>query len=171
MAYEYLTRIGKVLTKQKHGESMAYKKTQLHLIWCGGYRANFPLAGSTSVLAAIADWTTLGLSAGFRISEYGQTSAKIWKEWMSIGTNGAAKHLPQAFIHSDFTFFDEQWPLLPMHNCHKAHFVRITWRKQKNGNISRNVTFGTSVDAQLCPVLAAIRIYTRALHLNHDMVY
>ena len=68
---------------------------------------------------------------------------------------------PRAFIHSDFTYFDEQWRLLPMHSCHEAHFVRITWRKQKNGGN------GKAVNAQLCPVLAAIRIYTPALHLNH----
>ena len=90
---------------------------------------------------------------------------------MSIGTNGAAKHWPRAFIHSDSTFFDEQGQLLPMHNRHEAHLVRITWRKQTHGDIGRHVTFGKAVDAQLCPVLAAIRIYTRALHLNHDMVY
>ena len=60
-----------------------------------------PTAGNTSVLTAIADWTTLGLSAGFCISEYGQTSATFWKEWMSTGKNGSARHLPRAFIHSD----------------------------------------------------------------------
>ena len=54
-----------------------------------------------------------------------------------------------------------------MYNRHKAHFVRITWHKQKNGNNGRHVTFGKAVDAQLCPVLGAIRIDTRALHLNH----
>ena len=91
---------------------------------------------------------------------------------MSIGTNGAAKHWPRAFLRSDSTFFDERWQLLPMHSRHDAHLVRITWRKQTHGDIGRHVTFRKAVDAQqLGPVLAAIRMYTRALHLNHDMVY
>ena len=34
-----------------------------------------PTTGITLVLAAISDCTTLGLLAGFRISEYGQSSA------------------------------------------------------------------------------------------------
>ena len=93
---------------EKRWESMADKKNLVTPDMVQWLHRQAPTAGSTSVLAAIADWTTLGLSAGFRISEYGQTSAKIWKEWMSTGTNRAAKHLPRAFIHSDFTFFDEQ---------------------------------------------------------------
>ena len=73
----------------------------------------------------------------------------------------------RASIHSDFTLFDEQWRVLPMYKRHEAHFVRITWRKQKHGDNGRHVPFGTAVDAQLCTVFAAIRIYTRALTLNH----
>ncbi len=164
---KYLPRIGKVLTEQRRWESMANKKDPVTPDMVRWLQSQATTAGSTSLSAAIADWTTLGLSAGFRISEYGQSSTKIKKEWMSTGTNGAAELLPRAFIHTDFTFFDEQWRVLPMYKRHEAHFVRITWRKQKHGDNGRHVPFGTAVDAQLCTVFAAIRIYTRALTLNH----
>ena len=45
-------------------------------------------AGITSVLAAIADWATLGLLAGFCLQEYEQPSVTIWKKWMNMGNMG-----------------------------------------------------------------------------------
>ena len=66
-----------------------------------------------------------------------------------------------------FAFFDKQWQPLPIHQRQEVHFIRITWRKQKNDDNGRHVTFGKAVDTQLCPVLAAIRIYDRALHIHH----
>ena len=123
---KYLPRIGKVLTKQKRWESMADKKNPVTPDMVRWLQSQAPTVGSTSVLAAIADWTMLGLSTCFRISEYGQTSATIWKEWMSTGKKRVSQTPAQSLHTFRFSFFDEQWQLLPMHSRHAAHFVRIT---------------------------------------------
>ena len=163
---KYLPRIRVILDEQRRWETMEDKKdpvTPEMILWL---RHQAQLAAFTSILAATADWAALGLSAGFRICEYGQRSKSVFKEFMQLRDGSSAK-LPRAFIFSDFRFLDERsCPLHPSQR-HRAAYLTITWRKQKNADNGKEVTFHRAADQRLCPVRAGASIYTRALHLNH----
>ena len=62
-------------------ESMADKKDPVTSDMVRWLQSQAPTAGSTSVSAAIADWTTLGLSAGFE-------SVNMAKPQPKFGKNG-----------------------------------------------------------------------------------
>jgi len=103
-------------------------------------------SSSTSLDAALSDWFTLGVYAGFRLSEWAQPSNLKRFQKFQPNVDGSSK----AFISSDFTFDDEG-----------THFT-IRWRFQKNGQNGEKVTFASASDPSKCPLLAAKRIIARA---------
>ena len=82
--------------------------------------------------------------------------------------NGSTPKLPRAFIFRDFEFSDaDSRPLHPSQR-HRAEFLTITWRKHKNADNGKQITFHRAKNPRLCPVRAGANIYTRALTLHHS---
>lgn len=118
-----------------------------------------------SAFVAILDWTILGRYTGARQSEWCQETGTKYKrieEW----PNKPAL----AFIISDFSFLDrnKRNMSISLHtNPTEAHYVRIKWRKQKNGDNGEEIDFARDhKHTSFCPVLAAVRIIQRAQRLN-----
>jgi hypothetical protein len=120
-----------------------------------------------SLDSALLDWIILGRVTGARRSEWCQDSQSI-----EMTTPNLAHETPEpkAFIRDDFEFFsssaqrlyDLSPDLVP-----SVDYVRIRWRFQKNKDNGQEIPFKRDYDRpDVCPVLAAIRIYLRALALN-----
>ena len=164
---KYLPRLKIILDEQRRWETMEDKKdpvTPEMILWLRHQAAS---AGFTSVIAATTDWAALGLSAGFRISEYGQTSKRVFKEYMQL-RDGSTQKLPRAFVLQDFEFADDKFRPLHPDQRHRAAYLTITWRKQKNADNGKQITFHRARDPRLCPVRAGANIYTRAITLHHS---
>ena len=118
-----------------------------------------------SDLAAIVDWLILGRYAGFRKSEWcqsSQTSFERIEEWPG--------QPPLAFIISDITFMDKNKRRIRF-NSTTSHddvfYITIRWRKQKNGENGEEITFARDLEKpEVCPVLATLRIAARAQRLG-----
>ena len=134
---KYLPRLKLILDEQRRWETMEDKKdpvTPEMILWL---RHKAESAGFTSIIAATTDWAALELSAGFRISEYGQSSKKIFKEYMQL-RDGSTPKLLRTFIFRDCEFSDaESRPLHPSQR-HRA-FLTIMWRKQKDADNGKQI--------------------------------
>ena len=119
--------------------------------------------------AAIFDWIVLGRLAGFRRSEWCQTSQTVEMTETNFAHPIAE---PIAFVPADFTFFDgSNRPLLDAEvtqaTADIADAVEITWRFQKNNNNGERIPFTRDDEhPDFCPVRAALRIYRRAIRLG-----
>ena len=86
-----------------------------------------------SLLAALADWFTVGLVAGFRKSEWCQTRTKRKLGSHAISPLGD----PVALTLGDVSFTNANGNAIPHHHATKhrgtVKRVTITWRWQKNG--------------------------------------
>lgn len=118
-----------------------------------------------SLESALLDWIILGRYAGFRQSEWCQTSQRIAMTEPSLALPVPE---PLAFITSDFTFFDsEACPLAADELNTTPDAVELTWRFQKNSNNGERIPFSRDLERpDLCPVLAADRIRRRAARLG-----
>ena len=116
-------------------------------------------------LAAIVDWLILGRYTGFRQSEWCQTSQSSFKrieEWPG--------QPPLAFIMSDIIFMDKNKRRINLTSSTShddVFYIAIRWRKQKNGENGEEITFARDLaNPAFCPVLATLRIVTRARRLG-----
>ena len=117
-----------------------------------------------SAFVAILDWTILGRYTGARQSEWCQVSSTKYKR-IEVWPNTP----PEAFILSDFVFLDtnKRHITITIHTDPRdASYVRIKWRKQKNGDNGEEIDFGRHTHRKFCPVLAAVRIVQRSLRLH-----
>ena len=120
--------------------------------------------------AAIADWTCLGLRAGNRISEYGQSNIAGAK----LGHHARDPVYPEqcvAFSIDDFQFFKGK-QAIPIESIATAESaatalakvdrVELNWSTQKNGNRNEKIDFNsTPANVPFCPVRRAISIVRR----------
>ena len=119
-----------------------------------------------SDFSAIVDWVILGRYAGFRKSEWCQSTLDEYErinEWPGKPA--------LAFIRSDFEFLAKDERFLSeeevLKSPHLIHFVKITFRKQKNKQNGESVTFARDeAHPNYCPVIAALRIHARAIRLK-----
>ena len=117
---------------------------------------------------AIADWATLGLFIGQRLSEFAQDATQLKNKPFNYTTNkdGSAT----AFIMSDFTFYAndrQQIPDITAKVVPTPISIDVKWRFQKNGQNGQIITFASNpTDTTMCPVRAAVRICQRAAHFG-----
>ena len=127
-----------------------------------------PKHGQDSALSAIVDWLVLGRYTGFRKSEWCNTSQSTYDKIENWPGQPAL-----AFVSSDFTFLDKYertFPVTQTTNPADIHYVKIRWRKQKNGDNGDDITFGSDYKQPLfCPVRAAVSIVQRALRLKNPL--
>jgi len=165
-----LPRFSKIFKLQQNWETMESRQdplTREMASWLLLHTAELP---TSSVERSTANWIALGLSTGFRISEYAQSSPKV----KLLPQNQSFKGLPQAFILNDFTFHQSaRTPPLPPSHYAKATLVRIRWRKQKNAQNGETIDFAAipnnSSPNSLCPVANAIEIVQRARFIAHPL--
>lgn len=163
-----LPRFLRIFRDIERWENMASRQepvTRAMAIWLLTSSAPLPLASPDR---AVANWVALGLSAGFRISEYGQPSPKT----AYLPHTPTLRGLPRAFIAEDFVFHSSSaGPALPPATRHLAQYVTIRWRVQKNGENGEAITFAaipaSSSHHLLCPVRNALDIVDRADQLRY----
>lgn len=125
------------------------------------------LASPDSSDAAILDWIILGRVTGARRSEWCQDSQTVEMTTPNVAHDSPE---PRAFILADFEFFDSSTRRLydlSSSSSSTVDYVRIRWRYQKNSDNGQKISFKRDYDhPQVCPVLAALRIYQRAQRLQ-----
>jgi len=120
--------------------------------------------GPDSIEAAIFDWITFGCYTGFRRSEAFQTTQTKYERVLDHPDQPA-----RALILEDLLFFDHRKRLLKGKDITKDRvwYVRVVYRFQKNGDNGEETDFARdTANPRFCPVLAAWRIYDRALRLE-----
>jgi hypothetical protein len=124
-----------------------------------------------SSIAAIVDWTILGRYAGFRKSEWCQSSKSDYARIEHWPT----PQPPLAFIASDMVFLghrEERVRTTPRSTDMQSlltliGYVEICWRHQKNNQNGEKISFARDDDKpDFCPVRAALRIILRAQRLG-----
>ena len=117
-------------------------------------------------IATMHDWTILGRYTGIRLSEYGQKTQKR-AEYHTIPHKNTK--VLKAFRRGDFVFRDKKGNRIldPVRDSNRVHTLTITWRVQKNRRNGQSITWIRDFEQpKLCPVLAAIRIVDRSIHLG-----
>ena len=121
-----------------------------------------------SLLAAIVDWAELGLSVGYRISEFAQPN-----QYYKINNPQKNKyHEPYAFCMDNFTFQLKDKTRIQGHevtryNVSELDILTIRFRAQKNGDDGQQKIYAAPEDplATYNPPRAAKRIITRFISL------
>ncbi len=133
-------------------------------MWMTTHVATLP---HTHPAVAIFDWIVLGRYAGFRASEWCQTSQHTYKHiaaWPG--------QTPKAFIRDHFEFFQDgeiPVPDITTQPISSITSIWIRWRTQKNKQNGEKIPFfRDTVNLQLCPVAAAARIVWHAHSLHSD---
>jgi hypothetical protein len=94
----------------------------------------------------------LGCYIGPRLSEYTQTT----QDKVDNHTYPSGKTIIKAFIANNFIFYNEKKHVVKNLNedsLQRAHFVKITWRIQKNRQNGQLITFAAEIDQpKICPV-------------------
>ena len=114
---------------------------------------------------ALTDFQIIGHYAGLRLSEYAQYSAK----GITMTADGSS---PRGFLISDFIFYGQNRAHIPQpsdrHLTPDLVFSSaIRFREQKNGDNGQIVPFAANtVDTDMCPVRAMLRIRARAQRLG-----
>jgi len=121
-------------------------------------------AGRDSIEAVVFDWVSLGCYTGFRRSEAFQTTQT---EFERVEDHPCKP--PRALILEDLVFLDRQKRVLRGRHIteNRVWYVRIKYRFQKNGDNGEETDFARDTsNPRFCPVLAAWRIYNRAVRLD-----
>ena len=120
-------------------------------------------AGQDSATRAIVDWILLGRYAGFRASEWSQTTLT---KYARIDWPGSPS---RAFTREDFGFLGHDERIIGTTELYD-HFIRyleIIWRKQKNGQNGQKVTFGDDPkNPRYSATRSSLRIYNRSIRLG-----
>ena len=119
--------------------------------------------------AALIDWLTIGVQAGFRKSEWLHDDTKPTKFGTRFHLNPDGSNKP--FIAEDFSLEYIEEPV-----CKKSkkkrekitteNFLRIKWRFQKNGDHGQMINFAGNPIKEKCVVDAARKILARAKRLG-----
>jgi len=125
------------------------------------------LSPTDSLDAAILDWIILGRVTGTRRSEWCQESQTVEMTTSNLAHDSPE---PKAFILADFEFFDSSNQCLydvSSISISSVDYVRIRWRFQKNNDNGQKIPFKRDhTRPDVCPTLAALRIYLRAQRLQ-----
>ena len=118
-----------------------------------------------SEIASIVDWIILGRYTGYRRSEWCQTTQTEYTRIMEWPGQPS-----EATILEDLEFLDSDEQLIKLTSTtdlNLIEYVKVTWRKQKNGQNGEEIPFARDrKEPKVCPVLAAIRIVQRANRLG-----
>ncbi len=98
-----------------------------------------------SVSDLLFDVMALGCYIGPRLSEYAQTT----QDKVDYHTYPSGKTVIKAFIANDIIFYDEKKRVVKNLNndtLQQAHFVKITWRIQKNRQNGQSITLTAEID-------------------------
>ena len=118
-----------------------------------------------SLPKALYDWIVLGRYTGHRCAEWCQTTKTTFRRLEDWPDQPA-----QAFLVTDFVFLNKSGRRLSHRqvlNGTHVHYVKITWRYQKNGDHGQEITYARDyANPAFCPVLAAVRIIRRANSLR-----
>ena len=119
--------------------------------------------------AAMADWSSVGLQAGPRSSEWCQSNSKFFLPVtapVKLNVDGSAT----AFTAADFVLKNKfKRPILLTLSLDRSTvaFVSVKWRFQKNGDNGQVITYARNLDNKdLCFVSAVISILDRAQRLS-----
>jgi hypothetical protein len=155
--------LDKLLDHRRRWESLPNRREPLTPTMVSAAQANATNCHPDSRSAALFDWFVLGLSTGFRLSEWAQRSHT------TIDRIAGLNSLPIAIIRCDVTFFNSQHQILSEADLITSvlipTFARLRWRVQKNGNNGETHTYATS-GTEHCPVSALVRIINRAIRLR-----
>ncbi|KAL7523451.1 hypothetical protein ACHAWF_001168, partial [Thalassiosira exigua] len=128
-------------------------------------RAKLDSSG-TGLISLVADLVVLGRYTGHRLAEYGQsTQTKIDYHMLP---NGRGK-IMKAFMRGDFKFFDASGHEIidPVNDLKRIHSITIRWRVQKNRRNGQKISWVRDfARPDLCPVMAALRIFDRSIRLG-----
>jgi hypothetical protein len=112
------------------------------------------------------DIMALGCYIGPCLSEYAQTT----QDKVDHHTNPSGKTVIKAFIANDFIFYNEKKRIIKDLNNNSlkiTHFVKITWRIQKNHQNGQSFTLVVESDQpKICPVCSAMQSVLWARWLN-----
>jgi hypothetical protein len=119
-----------------------------------------------SVSDLLFDIMALSCYIGPCLSKYTQTT----QDKVNHHTYPSSKMVIKAFIANDFIFYDAKKRIvkdLSKESLQRAHFVKITWRIQKNRLNGQSITLTAEIDqSKICPVRSAMRLVLRAKWLN-----
>ena len=112
--------------------------------------------------SSILDWVLLGRYTGHRLGEFAQVTQSRAEYHIS-----PRKRYLKANSRKCFAFKDKHGQSITDITTHKhrIHAVTITWLVQKNRRNGQQITFIVT-NTDLCPVMAAIRIYERSIQLG-----
>jgi hypothetical protein len=120
---------------------------------------------SLGKVAAVSNWTGLGVHTGSRLGEYGQ-SKRLPGNAFACVPEGPCRGEPIAFIRSDFTFFTTTGHVIPLATlpsvASTAVVLHILFRydKSKYNHVIRK--FRRIPNSSLCPILLSLAIFQRA---------
>ena len=124
-------------------------------------------AHTDSYEAALVDWLTIGVQAGFRKSEWLHDDTKPTEFGTQFHLNPDGSNKP--FIADDFSLAVIQEPSCKKYKkrkkIEKENFLRIKWRFQKNGDHGQIISFAGNPVKDKCVIAAARRILDRAERL------
>jgi hypothetical protein len=98
-----------------------------------------------SVSDLLFDVVALGRYIGPCLSKYAQTT----QDKVNRHTYPSGKMVIKAFIANNFIFYDEKKRVVKNLNnesLQQAHFVKITWRIQKNRQNGKSITLAAEID-------------------------
>jgi hypothetical protein len=123
-----------------------------------------------SVSDLLFDVVALGCYIRPCLSEYAQTT----QDKVDHHTY-PSKMVIKAFIANNFIFYNEKKRVvmdLNKDSLQQAHFIKITWRVQKNHQNGQSITLTAEIDRpKICPVCSTMRLVLRAKQLKwpYDM--
>ncbi len=122
-----------------------------------------------SVSDLLFDIVALGPYIRPCLSKYAQT----FQDKVDRHTYPSGKTVIKAFIANNFIFYDEKKRVIKNLNndsLQQAHFVKITWRIQKNCQNGQSITLVAEIDrTKICPVCSTMRLVLGAKWLNQPV--
>jgi len=159
-------RIRAVLHEQTRWESMPCRREPVTWDLISSIASKKTTSDLDSLEAVMVDWCTVGMYAGFRLSEWAQESTSFHRSHgVSRNVDGSAR----AFLLSDFSFRDAEHRLIPWSSGDdhsSVSFATIRWRFQKNGVNGETLHYARHDDDTRCPVRALLRICSRTARLG-----
>jgi hypothetical protein len=145
-----------ILNESERWESVANRREPLTWPMVDHIRSLTKSKSADSLDHAMADWLTVGMFTGFRLSEWAQADSVVAKKTSQGKTPWklSRKHDSIAITRSDVSFGKA---------LNGNDYVAIKYRWQKNGENGEKVLYGASQgNPSHCPVLAMHNIIRRA---------
>ena len=146
-----------ILNESERWETMENRREPLTWDMVDTLRSNPASKSFFSLEAAMLDWLTVGMYAGFRLSEWAQADSDVNKK-TSHGQPAwklSRKHDSIAIIRSDVSISKDP---------DGAEYLKIRYRWQKNGQNGESILYGAASQGYpyRCPVTAMRNILRRA---------